>query len=65
LYELLTVTPAFSRLIGADTDNQRLLRQGLADGMTPLRVAGAQKVLSGLTTAEEVLKVTASMNVAT
>jgi general secretion pathway protein E len=62
LYELLTVTPAFSRLIGAHTDNQQLLRQGLADGMTPLRVAGAQKVASGLTTAEEVLKVTAALN---
>jgi general secretion pathway protein E len=62
LYELLTVTPAFSRLIGAHTDNQQLLRQGLADGMTPLRVAGAQKVMDGLTTAEEVLKVTAALN---
>jgi general secretion pathway protein E len=62
LYELLSVTPAFSRLIGAHTDNQQLLRQGLADGMTPLRVAGAQKVLNGLTTAEEVLKVTAALN---
>ena len=61
LYELLTVTPAFSRLIGAHTDNRQLMRQGLADGMTPLRVAGAQKVASGLTTAEEVLKVTASL----
>ncbi|MDB5757598.1 MAG: type secretion system protein [Burkholderia sp.] len=62
LYELLSVTPAFSRLIGAHTDNQQLLRQGLADGMTPLRVAGAQKVMDGLTTAEEVLKVTAALN---
>jgi general secretion pathway protein E len=62
LYELLTVTPAFSRLIGAQTDNHRLLRQALADGMTPLRVAGAHKVLGGLTTAEEVLKVTATLN---
>jgi general secretion pathway protein E len=64
LYELLSVTPAFSRLIGARTDNQQLLRQGLADGMTPLRVAGAQKVADGLTTAEEVLKVTSALNAA-
>ena len=62
LYELLTVTPAFSRLIGARTDNHQLMRQGLADGMTPLRVAGAHKVAEGLTTADEVLKVTAAMN---
>ncbi|MGZ8315749.1 MAG: GspE/PulE family protein [Telluria sp.] len=62
LYELLSVTPAFSRLIGAHTDNHQLMRQGLADGMTPPRVAGAHKVASGLTTAEEVLKVTAALN---
>ena len=61
LYELLTVTPAFSRLIGAETDNQMLMRQAKADGMTPLRVAGAYKVASGLTTAEEVLKATAAL----
>ena len=65
LYELLTVTPAFSRLIGAQTDNQLLMRQAQADGMTPLRVAGAHKVASGLTTAEEVLKVTAALSSAT
>ena len=62
LYELLTVTPAFSRLISAHTDNHQLMRQGLADGMTPLRMAGAHKVASGLTTAEEVLKVTAALS---
>jgi general secretion pathway protein E len=33
----------------------------MQDGMTPLRVAGARKVADGLTTAEEVLKVTAAM----
>jgi general secretion pathway protein E len=33
----------------------------VADGMTPLRVAGARKVADGLTTAEEVLKATAAL----
>jgi general secretion pathway protein E len=61
LYELLTVTPAFSRLITSQTDNHALVRQGMADGMTPLRVAGARKVADGLTTAEEVLKATAAL----
>ena len=61
LYELLTVTPAFSRLIGAHTDNQQLLRQGMADGMKPLRIAGAMKIQEGATTADEVLKVTAAL----
>ena len=62
LYELLTVTPAFSRLITAKTDNHALTRQGVADGMTPLRVAGARKVADGMTTAEEVLKATAALS---
>jgi len=61
LYELLTVTPAFSRLITASTETRLLRSQGLQDGMTPLRVAGARKVAEGLTTAEEVLKVTAAL----
>ena len=61
LYELLTVTPAFSRLITASTETRLLRSQGLHDGMTPLRVAGARKVAEGLTTAEEVLKVTAAL----
>ena len=33
----------------------------MQDGMTPLRVAGARKVAEGVTTAEEVLKVTAAL----
>jgi general secretion pathway protein E len=61
LYELLTVTPAFSRLITASTETRLLRTQAMQDGMTPLRVAGARKVAEGVTTAEEVLKVTAAL----
>jgi general secretion pathway protein E len=61
LYELLTVTPAFSRLITNSTETRLLRAQATQDGMTPLRVAGARKVAEGLTTAEEVLKVTAAL----
>lgn len=61
LYELLTVTPAFSRLITASTETRLLRTQAMQDGMTPLRVAGARKVADGITTAEEVLKVTAAL----
>lgn len=61
LYELLTVTPAFSRLITTSTETRLLMAQAKQDGMTPLRVAGARKVAEGLTTAEEVLKVTAAL----
>jgi general secretion pathway protein E len=61
LYELLTVTEAFSTQIRAETDINALRRQSMADGMKPLRIAGALKIREGVTTAEEVLKVTAAL----
>jgi general secretion pathway protein E len=62
IYELLTVSEGFSSLIKETTDVQDLRRQSVADGMKPLRVAGAMKVVDGVTTAEEVLKVTAALS---
>ncbi len=58
LYELVTVTESFSRLLQEETDLAALRRQSVADGMKPLRIAGAYKVAEGVTTAEEVLKAT-------
>jgi general secretion pathway protein E len=62
IYELLTVTEGFSKLIGEETDLQALRQQSISDGMKPLRIAGAFKVVEGVTTAEEVLKVTAALS---
>ncbi|MFT5644202.1 MAG: general secretion pathway protein E [Janthinobacterium sp.] len=61
IYELLTVTEAFTQLISAETDLHALRRQSVLDGMTPLRIAGAAKIVDGVTSAEEVLKVTAAL----
>jgi general secretion pathway protein E len=61
LYELLTVTQPFSKLIKSETDIHSLRQQSVTDGMKPLRVAGALKVAEGLTTVEEVLKVTSAL----
>jgi general secretion pathway protein E len=58
LYELLSVTEAFARRIQEETDLAALRQQSVADGMKPLRIAGAFKVTEGVTTAEEVLKAT-------
>jgi general secretion pathway protein E len=58
LYELVTVTEAFSQLLQERTDLAALRQQSVADGMKPLRIAGAYKVAEGVTTAEEVLKST-------
>jgi general secretion pathway protein E len=62
IYELLSVTEGFARLIGETTDVQALRQQGIVDGMMPLRVAGAHKIADGVTTADEVLKVTAALS---
>ena len=59
---MLTVTDAFTALIGASVDLAELRQQSVLDGMKPLRIAGALKVAEGVTTAEEVLKVTAALS---
>ena len=61
IYELLTVTQAFANLIREDTDQFALRQQGIKDGMKPLRIAGALKIAEGVTTADEVLKVTSAL----
>jgi general secretion pathway protein E len=61
LYELLTVSQKFSSMIKEETDIHALRRQSIADDMKPLRIAGALKIMEGATTADEVLKVTASL----
>jgi general secretion pathway protein E len=61
LYELLTVTQPFSKLIREETDIHALRQQAASDGMNPLHIAGALKIIEGVTTAEEVLKVTSSL----
>ncbi|HEX3140949.1 MAG TPA: GspE/PulE family protein, partial [Rhizobacter sp.] len=58
LYELLTVSEAFKTQVNKEPDMPSLRRQAVADGMRPLRLAGALRVAEGLTTMEEVLSAT-------
>jgi len=62
LYELLTVTEAFKEQVGRDPATPALKRQAIADGMRPLRLAGALRVAEGLTTLEEVLSATPALD---
>ena len=58
LYEILTMKDEVSALLHEDQVNASSLRQtALRQGMRSLRVSGADKVSSGLTTIEEVLTV--------
>jgi general secretion pathway protein E len=58
LYELMAVSEAFKDKVTKDPNVLALKRQGIADGMRPLRLAGALRVAEGLTTIEEVLSAT-------
>jgi general secretion pathway protein E len=58
VYEIMLMSDAVKSLITADLDLTALRRQGFKDGMRSLRLSGAQKVAAGLTTVEEVLRVT-------
>jgi len=60
LYELLAVSEGFKDQVTRDASMQALRRQAVADGMRPLRLAGALRVAEGLTTLEEVLTATPS-----
>jgi general secretion pathway protein E len=60
IYELALVTEEFTHLIQEVTDLAALRKQSVLDGMKPLRMAGAYKVVEGVTTAEEVLKATSA-----
>jgi len=62
IYELLTVSEGFGRLVRESGDMRALRDQSVKDGMKPLRIAGAMKVIEGMTTADEVLKVTSALS---
>lgn len=58
LYELLTITEAFKDKVSREPRLDVLRKQAVADGMRPLRLAGAMRVAEGLTTMDEVLACT-------
>jgi general secretion pathway protein E len=58
LYELLTISSDFRHKVDHQPSIDGLRKQAVADGMRPLRLAGALRVAEGLTTIEEVLAAT-------
>lgn len=57
IYEVLVSDPALQAHIVDAHSTSELRQAGVAGGMTPLRLAGAEKIVSGETTVEEVLRV--------
>ena len=57
IYESLAMTPAMRAVIKPDCSIAALRRQAIRDGLEPLRIGGARKVIAGVTSLEEVLRV--------
>jgi general secretion pathway protein E len=62
LYELLVVSDPLRALVTAQPDIDALRAQAVADGMQPLRLAGALRVAEGRTVLEEVLSATPNVS---
>ncbi|RMQ45084.1 Type IV pilus bioproteinsis protein [Pseudomonas amygdali pv. mori] len=58
VYEIMVMSDNIKALISADLDLTAMRRQAFKEGTRSLRLSGAQKVSAGLTTLEEVLRVT-------
>ena len=58
ILEILRMNDAVRQLVLKNADAGGITRQALADGMKPMRVDGFEKALAGITTLEEVLRVT-------
>jgi general secretion pathway protein E len=58
VYEVMPLSTEVKALIHEQTDLTELRKQGIKDGMKTLRISGAQKIAAGMTTIEEVLRVT-------
>ncbi len=58
IYELLLMDDEVRRLTMQRTESNTIKKEGLKHGMTTLRQDGINKVISGLTTIQEVLRVT-------
>ncbi len=57
IYEMLPMSPTLRSLVQSDCDLRVLKQQAQREGLQELRVAGALKVVEGLTTVGEVFKV--------
>lgn len=58
VYEIMVMSDNIKALISADLDLTAMRRQAFKEGTRSLRLSGAQKISAGLTTLEEVLRVT-------
>jgi len=58
IYEMLTMSPAIRKMVVPNCDIAQIVKQALQEEMKPLRISGIRKVHAGLTSLEEVARVT-------
>ena len=58
IYEIMTMAPPVRALVSEQADLAQLRKAALRHGMSPLRISGAEKIAAGLTSVDEVLRVT-------
>jgi len=57
IYEMLPLSTEIKKLVVRDADLAKIKSLAQREGMKPLRLSGAEKVVAGLTTAEEIIKI--------
>lgn len=57
IYEMLSLNAKMKKLIVKDADLAKIKALAQEEGMRQLRLSGAEKVIAGLTTAEEIIKI--------
>jgi general secretion pathway protein E len=57
VYEIMQVTDPVKRQVMANSDSGEIRRQAVSDGMRTLRADGCAKVLQGLTSVTEIMRV--------
>ncbi len=58
IYELMWISPAIGKLISETASIAAIHEQAVADGMVPMLAYGLEKVRAGLTTIDEIFRVT-------
>ena len=57
IYEMMLMSPAIRDRIVSSTDLDALREAAYQDGLKPLRISGAMKIATGVTTIDEIMKV--------
>ncbi|MCB9653832.1 MAG: type II/IV secretion system protein [Deltaproteobacteria bacterium] len=63
IFEMLDVSPKIRKLVAEMKDSKEIHKAAVLDGMTPLRQAAIRKLAQGVTTYEEIFRVTAETEV--